>query len=162
MHLQWLGAADIELARETFAMMEEVFDGDSEVDSDNEVDGADQGGSLSDDYLRTLLANPSFWAIAAVDVNGDAVGGVTAHVLAMTRGEISELFIYDLAVRPHMQRRGIARDLIAALVSRAEQRGLSAVFVPADNDDQHALAFYEAIGGRAAPVTMFDLGLRSG
>ena len=30
------------------------------------------------------------------------------------------------------------------------------MFVPADNDDQHALAFYTAIGGEAAPVTIFS------
>ena len=148
--LQWLGVADIELARATFTMMCEVFGSD------------DEGGVLSDGYLGGLLADPSFWALAAIDIRGDPVGGVTAHMLPMTRSESRELFIYDLAVRPDMQRRGIARRLIAQVVERAEQHGLVAVFVPADNDDAHALAFYEAIGGRAAPVTMFDLGHDSG
>jgi hypothetical protein len=32
------------------------------------------------------------------------------------------------------------------------------VFVPADNDDTHAVAFYAGLGGRPAKVTMFDLG----
>ena len=32
------------------------------------------------------------------------------------------------------------------------------IFVPADNDDTHALDFYRAIGGVPAPVTMFTFG----
>jgi aminoglycoside 3-N-acetyltransferase I len=31
-------------------------------------------------------------------------------------------------------------------------------FVPADVEDDHAVAFYQALGGAAAPVTMFTFG----
>jgi aminoglycoside 3-N-acetyltransferase I len=76
----------------------------------------------------------------------------------MTRHERTELFIYDLAVRDDQQRRGIGRQLVEALVAEASEHGIDVVFVPADDEDTHALAFYESLGGRAAPVTMFDLG----
>jgi tRNA-Thr(GGU) m(6)t(6)A37 methyltransferase TsaA len=133
----------IDLARDAFRMMHEVFD---------------EGGTpLSDDYLARLLADSRFRAFVAVDA-GEPVGCITAHDLPMTRGEHSESFVYDLAVREDRQRRGIGRRLVDALVVDAAQRGIDVVFVPADNDDDHALAFYAELGGRPAAVTMFDLG----
>jgi aminoglycoside 3-N-acetyltransferase I len=83
------------------------------------------------------------------------VGGVTGHVLPMTRSRSSELFIYDLAVRPDCQRRGVGRALVAAIRESAASAGAHTSFVAADDEDRHALAFYRAIGGDGAPVTMF-------
>lgn len=81
-----------------------------------------------------------------------------AHVLPMTRSESRELFIYDLAVHPDHQRRGIGRALVEALRALGTSEGIGVAFVPADNEDDHALAFYEALGGEAAPVTIFTFG----
>jgi aminoglycoside 3-N-acetyltransferase I len=85
-------------------------------------------------------------------------GGLTAHTLRLTRAEVSEVFIYDLAVVPRRQRRGVGRALVAALRTEAARAGITVAFVPADNDDTHALDFYHAIGGIPAPVTMFTFG----
>lgn len=134
----------IDLARDAFRMMHEVFDEDGEV--------------LSADYVGRLLADQRFHAFAAVE-GGEPVGCITAHDLAMTRHERDETFIYDLAVREDRQRRGIGRRLVETLVADAARRGIDVVFVPADDDDDHALAFYASLGGRGAPVTMFDLGV---
>lgn len=138
-----LGGDDVARARSTFAMMHHVFDEDPE--------------ELSDGYLTNLLADDAFWAIGAFD-GTEAVGGITAHELPMTRHERTELFIYDLAVREDRQREGIGRRLVEALVAEAADRGIAVVFVPADDDDDHALAFYARLGGRPAKVTIFDLG----
>ncbi|MFN7977397.1 MAG: GNAT family N-acetyltransferase [Vicinamibacterales bacterium] len=138
-----LTAKDVELARRTFQTMSAVFETD--------------GVPLGDDYLRALLGRPDFWAFAAVD--GDAVlGGITAHTLPMTRSESAEVFIYDLAVVPERQRQGIGRRLVATLRDAAAAEGIAVTFVPADNDDTHALDFYQAIGGTPAPVTIFTFG----
>jgi aminoglycoside 3-N-acetyltransferase I len=75
----------------------------------------------------------------------------------MTRNETSEIFIYDLAVRRDHQRRGVGRQLVTHLRTAAEAIGILDVFVPADNDDTHALEFYRAIGGAPASVTIFTL-----
>jgi aminoglycoside 3-N-acetyltransferase I len=136
-----LQTADIPLARATFAVMAEVFEEAPPL-------------TLSDGYLARLLARPDFWALAALS-GLDPVGGLTAHVLPMTRGETSELFIYDVAVRAHHQRRGIGRALMTALREDAARAGIASVFVPADNEDAHALDFYRALGGAAAAVTIF-------
>ncbi len=137
-----LGPADRELARQTFAMMAEVFD--------------EPGEPLSDVYLDRILGSRDFWALAAIEPDG-IVGGITAHTLAMTRAESAELFIYDLAVRADRQRRGIGRTLVQRLRVHARIAGIDVVFVPADEEDAHALDFYRAIGGMPSPVVMFDL-----
>lgn len=135
-----LGVADVALALETFRMMTAVFD--------------EGGGALSAEYVETLLHRSDFWALTALE-DEQPVGGITAHVLPMTRQEAHELFIYDLAVMPTHQRRGVGRRLVETLCSEAAAAGVSVAFVPADVEDEHAVAFYRALGGDAAPVTIF-------
>ena len=135
-----LVAGDRARARELFTLMADVFE--------------EERCPLADAYVDRLLAREDFWAIAAFD--GDQiVGGLTAHTLVMTRAETSEVFIYDLAVRADHQRRGVGRRLINHLLDSAAALGIVEVFVPADDDDTHALDFYRAVGGAAAPVTIF-------
>jgi aminoglycoside 3-N-acetyltransferase I len=146
-----LAAGDRAAARELFALMAEVF--------------AEDRGQLGDAYLDRLLARDDFWAIAAFagdggegdegDEGDEIIGGLTAHTLAMTRSEASEVFIYDLAVRSDHQRQGVGRSLVTHLREAAARAGIREVFVPADDDDVHALDFYRALGGTAQPVTIF-------
>ena len=141
--IERLGIGDVQRARAAFEMMHNVFDEDPEA--------------LSDGYVAGVLNDESFWAIGAFEA-GEAIGCITGHELAMTRHERTELFVYDLAVRVDRQRCGIGRQLVKALVTSAAGHGIDVVFVPADDDDTHALAFYASLGGRPAKVTMFDLG----
>lgn len=131
----------VELARETFTMMANVFE-----------EGA---GPLRDEYLTRILARKDFWALAAL-LDGKAVGGITAHTLPMTRSETSELFIYDLAVASAHQRQGIGSHLVNTLRTLAAAEGISVAFVPADSEDLHALEFYRTLGADEAPVTIFS------
>jgi aminoglycoside 3-N-acetyltransferase I len=140
MQIRRLEPGDRDLARRLFVLMASVFEED--VDD------------LSDDYLDCLLERADFWALAAL-VDDIIVGGLTAHALPLTRSASSELLIYDLAVRLEHQRQGVGRRLVAELRSHAAALGIGTVFVPADNEDAHALAFYRAIGGTASPVTFF-------
>jgi aminoglycoside 3-N-acetyltransferase I len=73
----------------------------------------------------------------------------------MTRSESAEIFIFDVAVHADHQRRGVGRRMVTLLREEAARAGIETVFVPADNDDEHALDFYRALGGVAAPVTIF-------
>lgn len=135
-----LGAADVVLAQETFRLMAEVFD-----------EGV---GELTEGYVAALISRADFWAMAALH-DDRPIGGITAHVLPMTRSEAHELFIYDLAVQPKHQRHGIGRLLVETLCRQAVAAGVPVAFVPADAEDDHAVAFYRALGGQAAPVTIF-------
>ncbi len=135
-----LGPGDRDLARETFRMMANVFD-----------EGA---GELTDVYITALLERDDFWAMAALQ-HDRPIGSITAHVLPMTRSEARELFIYDLAVQSAHRRRGVGRLLVDTLCRETAAAGVKVAFVPADAEDEDAVAFYEAIGGEAAPVTIF-------
>ena len=131
---------DTELAIGAFAMMAAVFE---------------EGGSpLSRGYVDRLLARDDFWAFVAV-AGDEIVGGLTAHTLPMTRAEQSEIFIYDVAVRPDYQRQGVGRDLMAAVRDAAHASGHDDVFVAADEDDAHALDFYRSLGGSPSMSTIF-------
>jgi len=142
-----LGPNDDAVAQQMFATMAAVFRED-----DNSANG---GMPLTADYVRALLGNGNFWAVIALD-GAEVVGGITAHALPMTRDQSTELFIYDLAVRSDRQRQGIGRALVTELLTLASAAGIKSSFVPADNEDDHALEFYRALGGDAAPVTIFS------
>ena len=135
-----LNVDDRDLARRTFLLMADVFE--------------EEGASLSDSYLDQLLGSRDFWAFAALTGN-EVVGGMTAFTLPLTRTESSEVFIYDIAVHVEHQRRRVGRELVSALREAAAAVGIQDIFVPADNDDTHALAFYRGLGGEPSPVTFF-------
>lgn len=135
-----LTSDDIERARDLFTTIAGVFETET--------------SPLSDGYLKRLLMRNDFWALA-VSIEGRIVGGLTAFTLPLTRLEASEIFIYDIAVRPDHQRQGIGRRLIETLRAQASAAGVEVAWVPADNEDTHALDFYRALGGEPAPVTVF-------
>lgn len=139
-HTRRLTDGDRQIARRLFALMAAVF--------------AEDSAPLSDGYLDRLLRREAFWVVAAF-VGDEVVGGITAHLLPMTRAEGSELFIYDLAVRADWRRQGIARRLVTTLREQAAAVGIQTLFVPADNDDPHALDCYQALGGVPSAVTFF-------
>jgi aminoglycoside 3-N-acetyltransferase I len=140
LEIKRLTPGDRREARDAFAMMTEVFG------------EPDEG--LPDDYVDRLLADDSFWAYAAY-AGSVIVGAITAHTLPMTRSASSELFIYDLAVRTDHQRQGVGTQLVQQLRRAAARAGIADVFVPADDEDVHALDFYRALGASASPVTIF-------
>ena len=144
-HITRLRSEDAASARVMFAMMAEVFGEDSEP--------------LGDHYLTELLGRESFWAYAAF-AGSSIVGGLTAHTLPMTRSPSAEVFIYDLAVRPDHQRRGVGSRLLRELRTATAHAGIRDVFVPADEEDEHAIDFYRALGGVPSPVTFFTFAAR--
>jgi aminoglycoside 3-N-acetyltransferase I len=131
---------DADPARALFAVMATAF--------------AEAPRHLSDMYLHRLLDRHDIWVLAAF-VDDAVVGGLTAHALPMTRSEATELLIYDLAVQKEYRRLGVARQLISELRAIAAAAGFESAFVMVDNDDRHALAFYEALDGEPMLTTMF-------
>lgn len=135
-----LGTGDRDLARDLFIMMTEVFE--------------ESPFPLENAYLDRLLSRPDFWVLAALE-DGEVVGGLTAHTLPMTRSQSAEVLIYDLAVRTDHQRQGIGRQLVEMLWQLTQAEGIQTVMVLADNDDPHAVKFYQALGGEPSSTTFF-------
>lgn len=114
---------------------------------------------LSDRYLTGILGRDDFWALAA-SIEGRTVGGLTARALPLTRAEVSEVFLYDLALDSAYQRRGVGRQLVTTLRSLATAAGVS---VRPRRQRGFACARLLSCQGRNwAPVTIFtfsdDLG----
>jgi aminoglycoside 3-N-acetyltransferase I len=135
-----LGSADDELALATFSVMACVF--------------GETFGFPSPNYVARLLNRVDFWLVAAL-IKDEPIGGLTAFSLPLTRIESTELFIYDIAVEAEHQRRGIGRRLVQKVRDLAAENGIFTTWVPAENEDSHALEFYRSIGGTPSPVTVF-------
>ena len=138
--IERIAAGERDTAKELFALLAHVL--------------GDQPGPLSDACVDRLLQGESFWAFAAIE-EGRVVGGLTAHVLPVTNAERAELLIYDIAVAEAYQRRAIGRALIEAARKEAASQGIDVTFVLADNQDEHALRFYQKLGAIGSPVTLF-------
>lgn len=82
-------------------------------------------------------------------------GGATAYVLAPYHARMPELFIYDVAIATQHQRKGLGAKLIAALKDYCRENNIGEMFVPAHEEDTHALDFYRSTGGKAEKVVLF-------
>ncbi len=118
------------------------------------------GNRPSADYLRQLLKNDYFIAIAALKEN-EVVGGLTAYELKKFEQERSEIYIYDLAVAAAHRRDGIATALIQKLKEIAVACGAYVIFVQADLGDDPAIELYTKLGIRE-DVLHFDITVDGG
>lgn len=109
----------------------------------------------SDDYLRDLLTQPGFVALAAFA--GEAViGGLVAYEFRKFEQARSEFYIYDLAIADGHRRRGVATALIEAIKPIAAARGGYVLIIQADADNDPAIALYGKLGVREEPIS-FDI-----
>jgi aminoglycoside 3-N-acetyltransferase I len=111
--------------------------------------------SSTKSYLQDLLHRPGFIAFVAIREK-KVVGGITAYVLPRYYSGYSEVFIYDLAVQPEFQRRGLGKKLIAALKKNCKENGIREIFVAAYEKDTPALDFYQSTDGKAEKVIHFN------
>ena len=108
----------------------------------------------SDAVLAGLLGKPHFIAMAAL-AEKEVVGGLTAHELPMYYADRSEVFVYDMAIKPEYQRMGIGKELIRSLKAECSRKGVREFFVLAHEEDEHAIEFYHSTGGKSERVVNF-------
>ena len=97
-------------------------------------------------HLLKTLKNENFKVLVAI-VDGQVMGGITLYILPPYYRNKSQAYIYDLAVLPISQRKGIGTKLVEAVLRYGRKNGFEEVFVQADKVDDHALAFYRSIPG---------------
>jgi aminoglycoside 3-N-acetyltransferase I len=106
------------------------------------------------DYLKKLLDRDDFFVFVAVS-DGRVVGGLTSYILRQYYSTSPLVYIYDLAVAPEYQRKGIGKMLITEIQSYCKDIGVEEVFVQADVADDYALDFYRSTGARGEDVVHF-------
>ncbi len=113
--------------------------------------------NTTDSYLSPMLENTSCIILGAV-AEGRIVGGLVAFEMTPIHGT-KELYIYDIAVHPEFQKRGLGKKLMEAIKEEARTQGVGAIFVEAESEDEGAVAFYRAIGGEEVAVNHFNFNL---
>lgn len=110
-------------------------------------------------YLQRLLSSDNFIALVALE-HGKVIGGLAAYELMKFEQQLSEVYIYDLAVSETHRRKGAATALIDELKIIARNRGAYVIFVQADIGDEQAIALYSKLGVREE-VLHFDIAVSS-
>lgn len=105
-------------------------------------------------HLSALLKDPHFVVMAAFS-GEEILGGLTAYELPMYYDNNTEIFLYDMAVHPDHQRKGIGKQLLEFLKDYCAQNKINTFFVLAHEEDVHALEFYYATGGQREQVANF-------
>jgi aminoglycoside 3-N-acetyltransferase I len=106
-------------------------------------------------YLEGLLENNCFIALVTIYEN-EIVGGLTAYELPMYYSEYSEIFIYDLAVKPEFRRRGFGKKLLSTLKEYCMTNGIRTFFAEAHEKDKYTVNFYHSTGGNSEKVVHFN------
>ena len=84
------------------------------------------------------------------------MGGLTAYELPLYYSEYSEIFIYDVAIKPDFQRKRFGTMLLSALKQYCRDNGIKEFFVEASEEDKYAVHFYQSAGGTAEKVIQFN------
>jgi len=106
-------------------------------------------------HLNKLLKNHHFIALAALD-GKEVIGGLTAYILPQYYSANPEMYIYDMAVKSNMQRKGMGKELVKVLKKYCQQNKIKVMFVEAHAKDKHAVNFYRSTGGKQEEVVHFN------
>jgi aminoglycoside 3-N-acetyltransferase I len=127
MEIKKLANNETKAFRNLIEIFNEVFENDKEIPNN--------------DYLRDLLSKPNFIVFVAM-INNKVIGGLSGYVLEMYNSTQPDFYIYDIAVLPDFQKRGIGRMLINSIIDYCNLNGFKEIFVQAEMEDSEAIAFY--------------------
>ena len=142
-----LGKEDTALARKLIRLFHEVFEMENmQVPSDS--------------YLTAWLERTDFIAYAVIREN-EVIGGFSVYELPMLQRQESEVFIYDIAIKPAFQRKGLGKELLSTLSDYCRKNKIKTIFVNASEEDPHAIDFYHSSDGIGEKVVQFTYTLES-
>jgi ribosomal protein S18 acetylase RimI-like enzyme len=100
------------------------------------------------DWTARFLALDGHHLLFALD--GDTPVGFVSAVETTHPDKGTEMFLYELDVRPDHRREGVGSALVSALAELARERGCYGMWVLTDADNEAALATYRRAGAGAA------------
>ena len=113
---------------------------------------------------REFLDDPRHHVAVAVDRADGTVVGFVSAVHYVHPDKPAELWINEVGVAPTHQRRGLARQLLAAMLAHGRTLGCAEAWVATEEGNAPARALYAAAGGEDAAESFrmytFPLGPR--
>ena len=97
-----------------------------------------------------FLGDPRHHMAVAID-EGLVVGFASAVLYVHPDKPRPELWINEVGVAQSHHRRGIARELLDALLDAGRNRGCVEAWVLTDRSNPAAMRMYESVGGQQAP-----------
>ncbi len=97
--------------------------------------------------VQAFLADPASVLLVAY-IDGAPVGFLRAHELRQLDTPRPQVLLYEIAVTPAFQRRGVARRLIDALKTICGGRDAAELFVITTATNLPAMALYRSTGGQ--------------
>lgn len=106
--------------------------------------------------VSAFLADPRHHVVAALE-GGQVIGFVSA-VDYIHPDKLPELWINEVSVAASHRRRGLAKQMLAAMFEHARSRGCRQAWVLTERSNAAALNLYQAAGGVEPPdeVVMFE------
>jgi aminoglycoside 6'-N-acetyltransferase I len=105
------------------------------------------------DRLAAYLAEPGHRMVVAL-IGGEVVGQVAA-VVHRHPDKVTELYIDEVGVAPALQRQGIARRMLDAMLAIGRSLGCEEAWVGTEPDNVPARSLYERLGAAAEPFVMY-------
>lgn len=102
---------------------------------------------VSDGYIEGVLSRKDFHVLAAVE-DKRLLGGLTAYELMRYKSERTDIFLYDIAVKPEHRQHGIGRMLLEALKKLCKDKGIQHAFVITQRFNIAALELFKDLGGQ--------------
>jgi ribosomal protein S18 acetylase RimI-like enzyme len=107
--------------------------------------------------LSAYLAEPGHHMIVALH-DGEMVGQVAA-VVHRHPDKPTELYIDEVGVTPRLQRQGIARKMLDAMLALGKDLGCEEGWVGTEIDNRPARALYDALGVPPEPFVLYEFEL---
>ena len=110
---------------------------------------------VSHERAKMLLAEPTFFTLAALTDSGETMGRIYGHVLH--RFAQTDLLLYEVDVAEEHQRKGVGKAMLEFVKALSIERGYAEMWVLTEGDNVPARSLYEAAGGveENSPTIMY-------
>lgn len=113
-------------------------------------------GQVLEGRAAILLSNPSNIWIAAIE-DGHVIGLLIGYEVPLLYK--SEVLLYSIDTIERYRRRGLGRSMVQLLCDVCISRGISSIWIPTNESNSGAMAFYRALGAtrKANDHVIWDL-----
>lgn len=106
-------------------------------------------------HLEELCKKECFFALGAF-YNKQIIGGLTGYLLPCYFNKSFSFYLYDLAVLPSFQRKGVGKRLIHHIKTYCEKKGVNELFVQAHKEASTLYFYQSTLPDRTEEVMLYS------